>query len=277
MGKKQIYELTTEYIQNYILLLLNGDNSRQGLSTKTVQDTFSLVKRALRFASSQQIPLYCDFSMISISPLPPSFNVLTSHEQQTLITSLQTPTSLSEVGIMLALFTGIRIGELCALTWDNIHLNERYLEIKYTMQRIQNKTKKDGTKTKVVITKPKSNSSYRCIPLPEFLAFYLKSYQKSGNEFLLTGKINKYIEPRTLENHFKLTFKKLNIRDVNFHTLRHTFATCCVESGFDIKSLSEILGHFSVNITLNRYVHPSSELKKNQMEKLEPLFSHTAK
>ena len=94
-----------------------------------------------------------------------------------------------------------------------------------------------------------------------------------SNAYFLTGKVNQYIEPRTMENHFKRILKELAIENAHFHTLRHTFATRCVEVGFDIKSLSEILGHANVNITLNRYVHPSMDLKQKNMEKLSDLFS----
>ncbi len=82
------------------------------------------------------------------------------------------------------------------------------------------------------------------------------------NDYILTGKSNKFIEPRLLEYHFKNYVKSCELEDVNFHALRHTFATRCVEAGFDIKTLSEILGHVNVNITLNRYVHSSMEFKR---------------
>lgn len=90
---------------------------------------------------------------------------------------------------------------------------------------------------------------------------------------MLTGLVHSYIEPRSMENHFKAVTKECAITDVNFHALRHTFATRCIELGFDIKSLSEILGHASVNITLNRYVHPSMELKKKNMNMLSALLT----
>ena len=139
-----------------------------------------------------------------------------------------------------------------------------------TMQRIQ--TQGGPSKTKVVITEPKSFCSIRDIPLSKDIAELIPEH-KDPNAYFLTGKINQYIEPRTMENHFKRILKELDIENAHFHTLRHTFATRCVEVGFDIKSLSEILGHANVNITLNRYVHPSMDLKQKNMEKLSDLFS----
>ena len=83
----------------------------------------------------------------------------------------------------------------------------------------------------------------------------------------------KYVEPRVMQNYFRYVQEQCGLKPVNFHALRHTFATCCVEVGFDVKSLSEILGHANVNITLNRYVHPSMELKHQNMQKLSGLFA----
>lgn len=95
----------------------------------------------------------------------------------------------------------------------------------------------------------------------------------SVSGYFLTGSSKKWIEPRTMQNHFKSISRKCNIKEVNFHALRHTFATRCIEYGFDIKSLSEILGHANVNITMNRYVHPTMDLKRNNMERLSPLLA----
>ena len=122
------------------------------------------------------------------------------------------------------------------------------------------------------ITKPKSQCSIRDIPIPEVLLPYLDS-KRSTDEYVLTGRSDIYVEPRTMQNHFKRILKQCDIEDVNFHVLRHTFATRCIELGFDIKSLSEILGHANVNITLNRYVHPSMDLKQQNMSKLSDLFA----
>lgn len=90
---------------------------------------------------------------------------------------------------------------------------------------------------------------------------------------MLTGNKNRYVEPRTIQNRFKAIVERCSIRDAHFHTFRHTFATRCIEVGFDVKSLSEILGHVNVSITLNRYVHPSMELKQKNMDKLSELFA----
>ena len=166
----------------------------------------------------------------------------------------------------------IRIGELCALTWGQIHLTEGEIFVTRTLQRLQDMSHSAGNRTRIIISTPKSACSLRAIPLPDFLVRWLKPFRSSEDVFFLTGRSDKFVEPRSLENHLKKVLIQNGIRPVNFHALRHTFATRCVEAGFDLKSLSEILGHSKVNITLNCYVHPSYELKKSCMEKLFPLF-----
>lgn len=125
----------------------------------------------------------------------------------------------------------------------------------------------------MVILPPKSDCSICRIPIPDEVMRLLKAARKQDDAFLLTGLVHSYIEPRCLENRFKAVSKECGLTDVNYHALRHTFATRCVELGFDIKSLSEILGHASVNITLNRYVHPSMDLKQRNMNLLSDLLT----
>lgn len=168
--------------------------------------------------------------------------------------------------------TGMRIGEVCALKWEDIILEEQCLYVHQSMQRVQNKEEKDS-KTKVIIQTPKSDCSIRKIPVPNEMLQLLVLSKKQNEAFLLTGLVNSYIEPRCLENHLDAVTKACGISKINFHALRHTFATRCVELGFDIKSLSEILGHASVDITLNRYVHPSMELKQKNMNRLSALIT----
>ena len=193
--------------------------------------------------------------------------VLNKIEQKQLCTYILQNPDPCNIGILVCLFTGLRIGEICALRWEDISLSEQTIYIHQTLQRIQNLSD-NIPKTKIIITTPKSACSIRTIPLPDELYNILIKHQKPSRGYLLTNDDNKFIEPRTLQNRFKKILKDIHIADTNFHTLRHTFATRCIELGFDIKSLSEILGHATVNITMNRYVHPTLEMKKENMQKL---------
>lgn len=197
-------------------------------------------------------------------------DVLTSSEITTLIRGCMDTGDNTSLGILIALLEGIRIGELCALRWQDIDPEEGVLHIRYTLQRVQNlpeQTKKMG-KTRMLLDTPK-NHKERTIPIHPKIRDWL-AFQKelhSSTDYILSGNF-KPVEPRTMTSRFKKFCTAHGLRDFKFHTLRHTFATRCVESGMDIKVLSELLGHSSVKITLDRYVHPSMEFKKSQIQNL---------
>lgn len=176
-------------------------------------------------------------------------------------------TDLYRFGVLICLYTGIRIGELCALQWEHFSLEERKLRICGTLQRLCDPDGDSGKRTRIVISSPKSAHSVRTIPLPGFLLPMISAFYGQEQHYILSST-PKPVEPRVLQYHFKKYIASCKIADANFHALRHTFATRCVEAGFEIKSLSEILGHADVNITLNRYVHSSFTLQASNMEKL---------
>ena len=247
-------------------LLQKGGKKGSGVSAKTVSDALSVIRRIISYAGSRGYNTLCTGKELSINQPSKEINVLTRSERDILCQYLYNHQSERNQGILLSLFTGLRIGELCALEWNDISLESGTIYVHQNIQRIQTK-ESSAKKTKVVITTPKSQCSIRTIPIPEFIISMLKSANIEHKGYLLTGN-KRYLEPRTMENHFHKILNEISIRQVNFHTLRHTFATRCIEVGFDIKSLSEILGHANVNITLNRYVHPPFQLKKENMERL---------
>ena len=175
---------------------------------------------------------------------------------------------ISAFGVLLCLYTGIRIGELCALKWSDIDLASQLISVSKTLQRIQNPSG-DSPKTIVVIDKPKSSKSIRKIPVPTFMLLRLAELKKraASDSYFLTCS-GKYTEPRAFQERYRKLLKSLDIPYRNFHVLRHTFATECISCGIDVKTVSELLGHSSVKITLERYVHPSMENKRRQLEKL---------
>lgn len=207
-----------------------------------------------------------NFSSLSPKTVPKEVEVFTKQEQKILTNFLLSGDDKCRLGVYLCLCTGLRLGELCALRRCDISFDENILSVKGTMQRIPSENSQ--TKTEIVISKPKTSSSDRVIPLPLAVVEVIKEqyYPLSQECFLLSGE-EKPILPRTLENRFKFYLKSSGINETNFHTLRHTFATRCVENGMDIRTLSEILGHSNVGITLQRYVHPSLESKRESMEK----------
>ncbi len=260
-------DISDEMLSTFCVSLLEkGGASNQGLSTKTVSEIFRVMKQLRKFAVLRKITVGYAANGLGIKQKAKPLRVFSPSEREKLHAYLDESQNRRHLGILLCLSTGIRLGELCALTWDDISLEEKKLYVRRTLQRIR-RFAGDGAKTKIVVTPPKSDCSIRTIPLPDKLCSALAPTWQPG-AFFLTGDTEKFVEPRTMQNHFKAVLATIGIADANFHALRHTFATQCVEADFDVKCLSELLGHSDVSITLNRYVHPTMELKRQNMEKL---------
>lgn len=269
LGAYPVCELDDVGVSDYIDTLLHHGrlHGSGGLSSKTVSDILILLKAILRYAASCGCELRVHTEMLVVKKRNREMRVLTPQEQNQLVTALESSTDRRSIGVLLSLYTGLRLGEICALRWNGIDLDSQTIHVQETMLRMKN-IGDDGTKTKIVITDPKSECSIRDIPIPQFLIPTLRESQSSGNSFLLTGQVERFVEPRSMEYFFHRCLVQCNISHANYHALRHSFATRCVEAGFDIKSLSEILGHSSVSITLNRYVHSSFDQKRRNMGKL---------
>ncbi len=184
-------------------------------------------------------------------------------EQAKLIQYLMVNPEINKIGIYMCLSTGLRLGEICALKWDSINLKQKTLMVERTVKRIAI----DGEDTKTILmeTVPKTPNSVREIPLAQEIVNLLEEYN-NHSEYLLCGE--KPMEPRTYEKKLNSYLKTAGIKHHTFHALRHTFATNCISNGIDIKTVSELLGHSSVQITLDKYVHPSMSEKRICMEKI---------
>ena len=274
LGKYPINKISTPLMENFVSNKLNSGrlDGKGGLSPKTMSDMLTIIKESFKYAQTAGVITICRFDGINFKRNSQEMRVLSIFEQQQLLSILFENFDRYKLGVFICLYTGIRIGELCALQWKNISFNEKTIVIENTMQRLQNDDPNSIFKTRIIITEPKSKASLRTIPLPDFVLKVIKPFVAAPNAYVLSGKCKSIIEPRTMQNRFKTYLKKGNIDDANFHSLRHTFATRCIEAGFDVKTLSEILGHSSVKITLDRYVHSSMELKRSNMEKLTPVL-----
>ena len=240
-----------------------------GLSPKTVRDILVVLKAVLKHCRRQIGTNFPDIEVIYPKEHKKDMRVLNLEEQQRLVTYLLTDMDEAKFGVLLALLTGMRIGEVCALKWEDISVDERVIHISSTMQRLQTLDRSSDTKTKVTVGEAKSHTSNRIIPLNDSTAALCKKMQVfNGNAYVLTGDPIHFLEPRVVQYRLAKYTDACNLKDVHFHALRHTFATRCVEVGFEIKSLSEILGHASAKVTLDRYVHSSLDLKRANMDKL---------
>lgn len=272
-AQSEVFQISREDIRGFSnRLLVSGGVKGKGLSPKTVADILSVLKNILKYSAREGGYPETDFEDLFIKQPQKPMRILSHAEQKRLNRYLYENLSLCNLGILLCLYTGLRVGEICALKWEDIVFEERYLHVHQTMQRIQKKND-DKKKTKILIAPPKSDCSIRNVPIPDEVFRLVSESKCASDAYFLTGTVHSYMEPRTMQNRFKAAVKACGIGDANFHALRHTFATRCVELGFDVKSLSEILGHASVNITLNRYVHPSMELKQRNMNMFCNLFS----
>lgn len=266
--KRRMQDMTRNDVTEFSRRLLScGGKQGRGLSPKTVTCIIAVLKSICAYAAQERDCAVPDAAGISIKLPQKPVRVLSRAEQQKLGAYLRGDLTPCNLGILLCLYTGMRVGEICALKWEAVCLDEQYLRVSQTMQRLQ-KTEDGRKRTVITVSPPKSDCSVRNIPIPKEIFQLVAGAKRPDDAYFLTGRANKYVEPRTMQNRFKAVAEKCGIEGAHFHALRHTFATRCVELGFDIKSLSEILGHSSVNITLNRYVHPSMELKRENMNRL---------
>lgn len=262
-GERSLQELTQRDYDE----LINELKSR--LHSSSINTVNTMLKGIIRYALTNRhldnFPFYLSYSP---SKKETDIDILTAGEMEALTEYSRTHITPTTLGVLLALYEGIRPGELCAMQWEDVDMDKGILYIRKTIQRIQNPLpNSDGPKTVLHLGMPK-NGKERAIPIhPKISERLRSSWGQYPKEYYII-RDRQPMEPRSLSRNFKQILKQAEIRDVSFHALRHTFATCCVEAGMDIKALSEILGHTSVKATMDLYVHLSMEDKQRQMENL---------
>ncbi len=272
LGYIKIKNLSSEIINDF--LQKKAENGRLdgcgGLSASYLQSILFIVKSAIDYSSRKgYIPTFSDtITKPQLSKKHNKTEVLSPSQQKILEEYIFANADERKLGILLSLYTGLRVGEVCGLKWKDIDFDAKLMHIKYTVERIPiTNAKNDEPKTELVLGNVKTISSDRIIPIPSRLFDFLLYYkQKDG--FVLKGNTYPYTDPRTYQNYFYKCLNACNLKKINYHALRHTFATRCIEAGVDIKSLSEVLGHANTGITLNTYVHSSLDQKRKQLEKL---------
>ncbi|NLV85753.1 MAG: site-specific integrase, partial [Clostridiales bacterium] len=248
-----------------LAFLAQVSSEEKGFAKKTVQLIANILKQVLTFGKKYGItvdPAICVIRGKQGSQR--TANTLNAVDCERLLETLGNCERPSDLAIYLSLKTGLRVGELAGLMWGDVDFDAGFLKVRRTVSRIY---REDGTST-VHIGEPKSESSIRRVPLTPAVTHVLARHRQEDEVYVTSGR-RKPQETGTLQQHFKVVLRRAGIRDINFHALRHTFATRCVEKGFDVKSLSLILGHSDVSVTLNTYVHPSMEKLRSMMESLE--------
>lgn len=262
-------EMACKELQNK--LFLEFANTHGDLSESYLKDIFGIIIRSCRYMNTMYGAHFPQLQVVrknhqyareaQKSDSPISRKSMQCLERYLLI-HLEDDTC---VGILIAMYTGLRIGELCALRWEDLDLEQGVLYVRTTLQRVGRL--ESGGQTEIQISTPKSFSSQRKIPLPDILVSCLQGRAHAGEEFVVKGRYKAYAEPRTLQYRFQAILKNCGLEPFHFHMLRHHFASTCLMQGFDFKSLSELLGHSNIQTTLNIYVHSDDARKKALMSR----------
>lgn len=241
----------------------------EGLSQKTIKDILIVLKMILKFGVKNKFLEYQQFDIqFPTERERYEIEVLSKANQKRIMDYVHEHFTFRNLGIYICLSAGIRIGEICALTWQDINTETGIINIRKTIQRIY-VIEDSGRRTELILDTPKTKNSIRDIPMSKDLLKMLKPIKKVVNDsfFVLTNDA-KPTEPRTYRNYYKRLMKELNVPELKFHGLRHSFATRCIESKCDYKTVSVILGHSNISTTLNLYVHPNMEQKKKCIDQM---------
>ncbi len=277
LGNYTLNEINHKIIQDFLLELSKSgrkDNTG-GLSEKTIKDITIIVKGSIKKGINEGKIKHIELSFnYPKDNKEKSIYILTKYEQNKITNYVLDNRNTKNIGFLISLYSGIRIGELCALQWKDIDFKNNKLIISKTIQRVYIKDKNKNV-SKVIITTPKTKNANREIPINKDFMELLKPLKTDKENYILSNN-DKYIEPRTYRKYFNKKLKELKIKHFNFHSLRHTFATNCISLGCDYKTVSELLGHANVNITLNLYVHPRYSQKKKCIDLVSKVFQEKA-
>lgn len=264
IGKINMDELTNKDIQLYC-----DSELAKGTSIIVIKEIVLLIKLAIKRDAkiNGKQPLFIDLDLPS-PKRKKKIQILSRTDQKTIINYVLENNKQKYCGIILSLMTGLRIGELCALKWNDIDLKKRIIIVNKTLQRVCYKNKK----SKITITKPKTQNSDREIPISNALYDFLISIKPLKRDLYFLTSSDNYTEPRNYRKIYKTLLRKLKISTTSFHALRHTFATRLIENKVDIKTVSELLGHASINITISIYVHSEFNTKRKAVKTLDNLI-----
>ncbi len=260
----EVSSIEEEDVQQFVFQKLE-----QGLSQKSIKDVLVVLKMVLKFGAKYKWIQYTPFDIQYPTVREnQSIEVLTRMHQKKVMNYIQEHFTFRNLGVYICLCSGMRIGEICALTWEDIDTDNGIINIRKTIQRIY--IIEDGKRrTELLLDTPKTKNSIREVPMGRDLLRMLKPFKKIVNPlfYVLTNDA-KPTEPRTYRSYYKNLMKQLEIPEIKFHGLRHSFATRCIESKCDYKTVSVLLGHSNISTTLNLYVHPNMEQKKKAIDQM---------
>lgn len=262
LGKEKVSSISPTMINDWIEKMADF-----GLSHSTIKGAYRLLSAAMRYALDEGLIRKNPCRKIRVQcPEQKEQRVLTRAEQE----RIRNASAACDLPMLLSLYTGMRLGEVCALKWSDVDWEQKTITIRRTVQRIvRSRNCETREKTMLMIGAPKSVRSHRVIPVPDFVLMQMKELmEKEAFSSYIFSASDKAAEPRTIQRRVGRFMKKLGITGVHFHTLRHSFATRLLELGVDIKTVSVLLGHGSVRTTLDFYAHSLIEQQRNAMELL---------
>lgn len=274
LGGYSLDEINESVLQNAALFWLNHgrNNGEGGLSERTVREDVMIIKSSLKAAAKEGLIQRREMQIIFPAGKQDCKPAALSAENQALYTrAVINSLDSRSAGIIFTLHTGVRIGELCALKWSDIDLSDSSVYIHKTLERVFDKDLDGRGASKIITSSPKTQSSIRTVPLSSFICQILRQIDCNNPKAYLLTNTERYIEPVNYRHFYQSFIKKNNLPYIKFHGLRHTFATRLIENGVDCKTVSELLGHASVNMTMNLYVHPQMEQKRRAVEMIKNL------
>ena len=269
-GEMRIKDISVNRVQKYIIICSEKGRTdgKGGLSDKTIKDMIVVLKMCLRDGGNTEYGICHKKFYYPEKKGSRKSTSLSEIDVQEYIKAFIKDPAPEHLGFLLCLYTGMRIGEICALRWADVNFDEKLIQVNKTLQRIYIKDWENNQgKSKIIISTPKSQKSIRQIPIADRIFDLLAHFRKNSKVYVVTGK-ETFIEPRLYRKHYRDFVRKHSLTYIKFHGLRHTFASRCIKKGADYKTVSELLGHSSINLTLNLYVHPQMEEKRSCINSL---------
>lgn len=272
IGDMEVKDIQPIHLQNFM-------NSNSSLSKSSLKKIYNLLYASFKSAIAN--------NLIRINPLenvklpsskvkPKEIEILTLDEQKAYMKALET--NRNGTLFLTALLTGMRIGELLALKWDNVDLDNATITVCETLRRVKIYDEKGNSESKILTKGPKTEKGNRSIPIPKTLALALKKYQlasyNSDEGLVFCTKSGLPFQYNYVWYTHKALCKKAGIRATSIHALRHTFASRSIEAGIDVKTVSDLLGHANTQITWNTYVHSTNDSKREAANTMEAIYKN---
>lgn len=282
IGKIKLKDLRATHLQKHYNELIDLYNK----PVSTVKSLNTRLKPCLAEAEKQGYiqKNYCKMVTLPKDNTTKEIKVLSSEQQKLFIKAIKGHNL--EVLFLVALSTGLRLGEILGLKWSDIDFNTGTLTVNRTLQRVTQIDRNGNRESKVIEQLPKTKNSIRTIPIPKNILIKLKDYKVeqsknrlklgdlySNNDYVFCDKLGYPIDDKRPARNLKSILTKFNIEPIKFHGLRHTYATRLFEANVPPKTVQVLMGHYDISITLDIYTHVMEDTKLEAVDKLNEIFA----